>query len=77
MSEKAAETGTTSMTVIVSADGRAEHPCWCGETHRGEYAFEDWAHHNCTHRDPLMQLVTGVVVCPLCGRVFSFEGGAA
>mgnify|MGYP001569414341 CR=1 FL=1 len=30
------------------------YPCRCGETHAGDYAIEDWNHHNCDHREWLL-----------------------
>ena len=44
-------------------------PCRCGETHRGEYAAEDYAHHNCFH-GPLMVRLDNQAICVLCGAVF-------
>ena len=47
------------------------YQCRCGETHRGEYAAEDWAHHNCFHGEGLsVDAGDCEAICPLCGEVF-------
>lgn len=63
---------TNAVTVHVE-DGERVFPCYCGETHRGQYAAEDWAHHNCLHTSALMLIdaaLSDVFMCPDCGRVF-------
>ena len=57
--------------VFDHVNGKTEmtYPCRCGQTHRGEYAAEDYAHHNCFHQAPLVRIEeTGDVVCPQCGN---------
>jgi hypothetical protein len=54
-------------------------PCRCGETHRGDYAFEEWNHHNCFHRSELVDIgrpylpVRSYLLCMDCGEVFHVE----
>jgi len=56
--------------------GEQVFPCWCGETHKGAYAEEDWNHHNCLHRDSLV-LIHGDMpdywICMPCGQTFNTE----
>lgn len=50
--------------------------CWCGKTHDGEYALEDWSHHNCFHRDPLVLVhedLPDYWICMICGQTFDTE----
>ena len=57
-------------------DGKPQqvYPCRCGETHRGQYAAEDWAHHNCFHDDELLvDAGDDQAMCSLCGNVFSLK----
>lgn len=54
-------------------NGEQVYPCRCGQTHRGDYALYDWAHHNCFHREPLILIaedIPGYYMCPSCGEVF-------
>ena len=48
------------------------YPCWCGETHRGQYGLYDFGHHNCFHDEPLLQDEYGLI-CPLCGLTFTTQ----
>lgn len=66
-------TGTDTQSVHVE-DGERVFPCRCGVTHRGQYAFEDWMHHECLH-DATLVPVAGpdIFMCPDCGRVFQVE----
>lgn len=48
--------------------GQEVYPCRCGETHRGDYAVEDFLHHNCYH-DEFLRIGDGQVVCTDCGKV--------
>ena len=64
------KTSTSSFTRYFE-DGREVFPCHCGETHRGDYAQEDWNHHNCEH-GPMSQ-IEGSVVCLACGAMFDFK----
>lgn len=57
--------------------GKSEevYPCRCGETHRGDYALYDFAHHNCFHAGELVvldEIENGALymVCGQCGQVF-------
>lgn len=65
-------------TVWIGADGKREYPCWCGATHRGDYGFYDWMHHNCFHSEPLVEvdpdLTPGYLMCPGCGLTFLVAG---
>lgn len=48
-----------------------EHPCRCGETHTGEWAWSEWGRHNCNHNYVLIQhrdLPGNSVDCPGCGE---------
>ena len=57
-------------------DGTQVFPCRCGSTHRGDYAMEDWAHHNCFHGPLLLMSDHGhdelknQLLCVQCGEVF-------
>lgn len=53
-------------THLIYEDGRRVYPCWCGETHRGEWAAEDWRHHNCDHRI-IVDLGNEQGICEACG----------
>jgi hypothetical protein len=53
-------------------------PCRCGQTHRGDYAEEDYTHHTCFHTSALFKLplIDGVpeqVVCMECGNLWDVE----
>lgn len=66
------EAGGSKPTQHFDAKGNEVFPCRCGQTHGGDYAFEDWAHHNCFHEAPLNPLAeTGDLLCPECGEVFN------
>ena len=63
-----------SMTIHLE-DGQQVYPCRCGETHRGEYAMEDFAHHNCLHEEKLLDWSDHGggergLLCPQCGQGF-------
>lgn len=68
---------TTNYTTHVSANGEEIFPCRCGHTHRGEYGFYDYMHHNCFHSAPLIAIakdeVPGYYMCPECGKTFWLE----
>ena len=71
-------TGTTNSTYYYENEERV-YPCYCGEIHRGDFAAEDWNHHNCFHREPLTELprINSEVrqaVCIDCGEIFDLEG---
>lgn len=69
------QTGTMARTSTIE-QWEAVYPCWCGITHRGDYAFEDWAHHNCEHNEALHQAVPddpSYLICPLCGQTFTVK----
>ena len=48
-------------------------PCWCGETHRGEYGHYAFAQHHCLHDLPLFDSGDEQLMCPDCGKVFVVE----
>jgi len=58
-------------TTHIYENGERVWPCRCGKTHRGAYAQEDWAMHQCLHQADLMvsELSDGnyQVLCPDCG----------
>jgi len=54
-------------------DGRQVYHCRCGETHRGDYAAEDWNHHNCFHEDSLSKIADDQCMCIDCGLTFTIE----
>ena len=66
------QTGTNVLTFHIR-DGVATYPCRCGQEHSGDYAFEDWSHHNCFHKEPLVVLGRGQAVCGLCGASFGLD----
>jgi len=47
--------------------GERVYPCRCGQTHRGDYAREDYNHDNCLHRGKLWKIGKHQVVCSQCG----------
>ena len=63
-------TSSDSQAIIVEG-GERVYPCRCGKTHRGDWAQEDFAHHNCLHEDSLMGLPVNAqwiqAICTLCG----------
>ena len=64
------ETGTLGESRYFDENGKEVYPCRCGKTHRGDYAFEDWNHHNCFHGPILVFLdIPGgeMAVCGECG----------
>lgn len=62
-------TGTNNVTIFIE-DGQVVYPCSCGKTHRGDYALEDFIHHNCLHPSPLIDLGYGPM-CGDCGQVWA------
>jgi hypothetical protein len=70
--------GPSNYTIHIDANGDRVYPCRCGETHRGDYAAYDYAHHNCFHNEPLHEIdpenVPGYLMCPSCGKTFWIEG---
>ena len=73
------EMTSTSYTIHLEmgVDGEVEEifPCRCGETHRGNYGFYDWMHHNCFHKELFTEDSMGVsqTLCGNCGEVFHHE----
>ena len=65
-------------TVFVGPDGSQSYPCWCGQVHGGEFGLLEYRHHQCLHREPLLNLgaAEGFVqlCCPTCGQDFVAEG---
>jgi len=72
--------GSDAETVVIE-DGEQVYPCRCGETHRGDYAAYTYHHHNCYHREPLVDIgvpdlpVRSYLMCPSCGEVFHVSDG--
>lgn len=65
-----------SLTIYFDhVNGKSEtvYPCRCGQTHRGDYAFEDWNHHECLHQATLVLCEEGFVLCPLCGNAWDIR----
>lgn len=52
----------------------ADYPCRCGQTHTGDYAYEDWNHHMCFHDEEMWAFWKDasqgeiMVVCSICGN---------
>jgi hypothetical protein len=63
----------TSSTNIHLEGSEQVWPCRCGDTHRGEWAVETFAHHNCFHQEPLLLLAIDYAVCGECGETFGLE----
>ena len=67
------KSGTASQTLYFG-NGEEVYPCRCGQVHRGNYAVEDWNHHNCLHKEPLFRLpLVGKrwqAICMECGQMF-------
>jgi hypothetical protein len=65
---------------IYIENGRRVYPCRCGQTHRGDYAAEDWNHHNCFHTARLWpvseELDPGHLICSACGMSFRIAEAA-
>ena len=65
---------TTAWYEVALTEGTCErvYPCRCGGSHRGEYAVEDWNHHNCFHEAPLwaVDAARGDYICADCGNDF-------
>ena len=66
------ETGATNHTIHLDKNG-AYFPCRCGKEHRGEYACEDYLHHECLHESNLVDIEYGLVLCPDCGNTWHLE----
>lgn len=54
------------------------YDCWCGNTHTGSYAIEDWIHHHCLH--PHLIVLREIdsdgtfdIICGSCGETFNVE----
>lgn len=73
-------TGTSNQPTLYFENGEQVYPCRCGETHRGDYAYYDYWHHNCYHTSqPLLVLEADVETedgkqdylwCVDCGQTF-------
>ncbi len=63
--------GADNFSMNLGLDGKRIYPCHCGTIHEGDYAAEDWAHHNCLHEHEWMALPAGKnrvqIICPDCG----------
>ena len=68
------ETGTANTTRFLE-NGNEVYPCCCGKTHRGDYAFYDWIHHECLHPTDLISVRPDhpYVICPDCGATWGIE----
>jgi len=60
------KTASNNPTIFLEGDKQV-YPCRCGETHKGDYGFYDWYHHECYH-DALVMLFNGVAYCVECGK---------
>lgn len=61
---------SSSRVYTFDASGGQVFPCRCGQTHTGDYAAYDYAHHNCFH-SAWMELDTDlprVLICLDCGQ---------
>lgn len=67
-------TGSANQTFYFEGSERV-FPCRCGKTHRGEYAWHDWAAHECPHDDGLlvMREPSDLAFCAACGTAFLLE----
>jgi len=71
-------TGTTNIPLtIIDAEG-VGYPCRCGEIHRGDYALEDKAMHECLHGVDHLAVIpvsdgTFQMLCPECGMSWRGE----
>jgi hypothetical protein len=52
-------------------DGEEVWPCRCGETHRGDYGFYDFIHHNCDHDDIVVVHDFSFGYCGGCGKTIN------
>lgn len=70
------ETGSSTAQTYYHEDGQRFFPCRCGTNHRGDYACEDWNHHNCFHGPLLLMADHGYeelknqLICVQCGEMF-------
>ena len=69
----------SSSTTSVYENGERVFPCRCGLTHRGNYALEDYMHHDCLHETDLLDMnrLGGVpeqdwphLICRECGKTW-------
>ena len=62
----------STKTIFIDVNGDRFMPCRCGQIHRGDYAAEDWAHHNCFHDEGLAQddVIPEQAICVACGQTF-------
>ena len=56
------------MTTVTTASNNTTLgcPCRCGETHTGEYALEQYRHHECLHGQ-WVHVGQGQIICEACG----------
>lgn len=47
--------------------------CRCGTYHFGDYAEEEYRHHECFHRATLLHIGDGHLICEDCGEDFYGE----
>ena len=57
----------SSAETICIENGERVYPCRCGAIHRGDYAEEDYNHHNCLHDGDMWGIGKYQVVCSQCG----------
>jgi hypothetical protein len=69
-------TGASNRTTWIE-DGEKVYPCPCGETHRGDYAMEDWIRHTCRHGDELWDMSEDGLglLCSQCGNTVGYLPG--
>ncbi len=58
-------------------NGERVYPCRCGETHRGDYGFYDYMHHECFHDGVVWKItepgLPDLYLCSDCGKLFVLE----
>jgi len=74
MTERA---GSAANTIHIEGGEERVYPCSCGETHRGDYAAEDYNHHSCLHDCDLWGIGKYQVVCSQCGASWQVIPGEA
>ena len=62
-------TGANQDDIYHNAYGERVYPCRCGVTHSGDYAAEDYGHHNCIHHTVLL-VAAEQAICRDCGANF-------
>lgn len=67
-------TSSSVATVFFDQTGQV-YPCRCGVTHVGDYAPEDFNHHNCLHPGPLIMFadLSDIIMCDECGEIWNIK----